>query len=185
MKIATPLSVVAALGLLLLTSTVFSQTTKGDKVIKNGSMVSLEYTLSDDKGKMIESNKGKGPLNYVQGRGQIIPGLEKELMGMAVGGTKKIKVKPEDAYGPVNPKAFQEIPKANLPAEALKVGATLVARNPQGQSIPVRVHEIKEKTVVMNFNHPMAGKTLSFDVKVLDIKAAETKSSEAKPAEKK
>lgn len=185
MKIATPLSVVAALGLFLLTSTVFAQTTKGDKVIKNGSMVSLEYTLSDDKGKMIESNKGKGPLNYTQGKGQLIPGLEKELVGMAVGGTKKVKVKPEDAYGPVNPKAFQEIPKANLPAEALKVGATLVARNPQGQSIPVRVHEIKEKTVVMNFNHPMAGKTLSFDVKVLDIKAAETKSSEAKPAEKK
>ncbi len=180
MKRTTPLSLVAVLGVLLLTSNVHAQAEKGTKIIKSGSTVSLEYTLSDEKGKMIESNKGKGPLNYVQGRGQLIPGLEKELMGMAVGGTKKVKVKPEDAYGPVNPKAFQEIPKANIPVEALKVGTTLVARNPQGQSTPARVHEIKEKTVVMDFNHPLAGKTLSFDVKVLDVKVAETKSPETK-----
>lgn len=70
---------------------------------------------------------------------------------------------------------YNEIPKANIPAEALKVGATLVARNPQGQGFPVRVHEIKEKTVVMDFNHPMAGKTLTFDVKVLDVKPPEGK----------
>ena len=99
---------------------------------------------------------------------------------MKVGGTKSVRVKPEDAYGPVNPKTYQEVPKTNVPPEALKVGATLVAKSPQGQSIPVRVREIKEKTVVMDFNHPLAGKTLSFDVKVMDIKAAETKSSETK-----
>ena len=185
MKTAMPLSILTLLGVLFFTSNIHAQAGKGEKVVKTGSTVSLEYTLSDDKGKMIESNKGKEPLSYTQGQGQIIPGLEKELMGMAVGGTKKVKVKPEDAYGPVDPKALREIPKANVPAEALKVGTTLTARNPQGQSIPVRVHEIKEKTVVMDFNHPLAGKTLSFDVKVLDVKAAETKSSEAKSPEKK
>lgn len=180
MKTTMPLSILALLGVLLSTSNIYAQTGKGDKVIKNGSMVSLEYTLSDEKGKVIESNKGKEPLSYTQGQGQLIPGLEKELMGMKVGGTKSVKVKPEDAYGPVDPKAFREIPKANVPAEALKVGATLVAKNSQGQSFPVRVHEIKDKTVVMNFNHPLAGKTLSFNVKVLDIKVAEIKSSETK-----
>ncbi len=180
MKIKTPLSLLSLLGVLLLTSNVPAQAGKGDKVIQNGSEVSLEYTLSDDKGKVIESNKGKEPLKYTQGQGQLIPGLERELMGMKAGGTKNVRVKPEDAYGPVDPKAYREIPRDNVPAEALKVGATLVGRNPQGQSFPVRVHEIKEKTVVMDFNHPLAGKTLSFDVKVLDIKAQEIKSSQTK-----
>ena len=180
MKRTTLLSLAAALGVLLLTSNIPAQAEKGTKVIKSGSTVSLEYTLSDEKGKTIESNKGKEPLNFTQGQGQIIPGLEKELLGMKVGATKNVRVKPEDAYGPVNPKAFQEIPKANVPVEALKVGTTLVARNPQGQSRPARVHDIKEKTVVMDFNHPLAGKTLSFDVKVLDVKVAETKSPETK-----
>ncbi len=180
MKTKTPLSLLSLLGVLLLTSNIYAQAGKGDKVIKNGSMVSLEYTLSDEKAKVIESNKGKEPMSYTQGQSQIIPGLEKELMGMKVGGTKNVRVKPEDAYGPVDPKAYREIPRDNVPAEALKVGATLVAKNSQGQSFPVRVHEIKEKTVVMDFNHPLAGKTLTFDVKVLDIKAQETKPSEAK-----
>ena len=161
------------------------QKAKDAKVIASGSQVSLEYTLSDDKGKMIESNKGKEPLVYTHGNGQIIPGLEKQLLGMKVGGTKHVTVKPEDAYGPVNPKAYQEIPKTKVPPDALKVGATLVARSPQGQPFPVRVHEIKKETVVMNFNHPMAGKTLAFDVKVLDIKVAESKPPETKsPAAK-
>ena len=161
------------------------QKAKDAKVIASGSQVSLEYTLSDDKGKTIESNKGKEPLVYTHGNGQIIPGLEKQLLGMKVGGTKHVTVKPEDAYGPVNPKAYQEIPKTKVPPEALKVGATLVARSPQGQPFPVRVHEIKKETVVMDFNHPMAGKTLAFDVKVLDIKVAESKPPETKsPAAK-
>lgn len=179
MKTATPLSVLALCGVLTLASNISAQTGKGDKAIKNGSLVSLEYTLSDEKGKVIESNKGKGPLSYTQGRGQLIPGLEKELLGMKVGATKHVRVKPEDGYGPINSKAFQEIPKEKIPAQALKVGTMLIAKNAQGQGMPVRVHKVKEKTVVLNYNHPMAGKTLSFDVKVLDIKSAEIK-SEAK-----
>jgi FKBP-type peptidyl-prolyl cis-trans isomerase SlyD len=72
----------------------------------------------------------------------------------------------------VDPKGFQEFPKEKIPAEALKVGTVLMAKGPQGQQVPVRVHEIKEKTVVLDLNHPMAGKTLVFDVKVLDIQPA-------------
>ena len=122
---------------------------------------------------MIESNKGKQPLNYIHGKSQIIPGLEKELSGMKVGQEKKIQVRPEDGYGPVNPDAFQEISKDKLPPEALKVGTMLMAQGSQGQGVPVRVHEIKDTTVIMDFNHPMAGKTLSFDVKVAEIKTPE------------
>jgi FKBP-type peptidyl-prolyl cis-trans isomerase SlyD len=112
-----------------------AQSTSDDRVVKNVVVVSLQYTLSGEDGKTIESNKGKEALKYTQGQSQIIPGLEKGIAGM-------------------------------------KVGAVLVARGPEGQSVPVRVHQIKEKTVVVDMNHPMAGKTLVFDVKILDIQAA-------------
>jgi len=102
----------------------------------------------------------------------MIPGLEKELAGMKVGGEKNVTVKPEDAYGPINKNAFQEVPKEKLPANGLKVGAVLAAKSPEGQVVPMRVHEIKDSTVVMDMNHPMAGKTLVFNVKIVDIQPA-------------
>jgi FKBP-type peptidyl-prolyl cis-trans isomerase SlyD len=83
-----------------------------------------------------------------------------------------VTVKPEDAYSQIDPRAFQEVTKENLPADALKVGMVLMAQGPQGQGVPVRVHEIKDKTVVMDFNHPLAGKTLSFDIKITEVKPA-------------
>lgn len=149
-----------------------AQSAKDNNVVKDGAVISLQYTLSGEDGKTIESNKGKEALKYTQGRNQIIPGLEKGVAGMKIGEEKRVKVKPEDGYGPVNEKAFQEFPKEKIPAESLKVGAALVARGPEGQTVPVRVHQIKEKTVVVDMNHPMAGKTLVFDVKILDIQAA-------------
>ncbi len=161
--------------ILLLVSNITAQTAKVDSVVQKGSVVSLEYTLSDDEGTVIESNKGKKPLKYTHGQGQIIPGLEKELLGMKVDGEKNIRVKPEEAYGPVNPKAFQEISREKLPPGALKVGALLQTRNAQGQLLSVRVREINEKTVVIDFNHPLAGKTLLFDIKILSIEPAEAK----------
>jgi len=164
---------VALLNLLLLASGAFAaEKSQDNNVVKDGSVVSLQYTLSGEDGKTIESNKGKEPLKYTHGSRQIVPGLEKNLAGMKMGEEKRVKVKPEDGYGPVDPKGFQEFPKEKIPAEALKVGTVLVAKGPQGQQVPVRVHEIKEKTVVLDLNHPMAGKTLVFDVKVLDIQPA-------------
>jgi len=144
---------------------------KWDAMIKNGSVVHIEYTLSDDKGTVLDSNKGKEPLIYIHGQGQILPGLEKELSGMKVNDAKKVRLVPESAYGPVDPQAFQEIPRGNIPADVLKVGNTLVAKNDQGLAFPVRIHEVKEKTVVIDFNHPLAGKTLSFDVKILEVES--------------
>ena len=163
----------AIVAALLLSTRLIGETAETEAQIREGSQVALEYTLSDEAGTVIESNKGKQPMSYIHGKSQIIPGLEKELSGMKVGEEKKILVKPEDGYGPVNPDAFQEVPKDKLPPEALKVGTTLMAQGPQGQGIPVRVHEIKDTTVIMDFNHPMAGKTLSFDVKISEIKTPE------------
>ena len=149
-----------------------AEKSKEDNVVKDGTVVSLQYTLSSEDGKPIESNKGKDPLKYTQGSHQIVPGLEKGLAGMKVGEERRVKVKPEEGYGTVDPKGFQEFPKEKIPSEGLKVGAVLMAKGPQGQQVPVRVHEIKDKTVVLDLNHPMAGKTLVFDVKVLDIQPA-------------
>ncbi|HEX9443136.1 MAG TPA: peptidylprolyl isomerase [Candidatus Binatia bacterium] len=148
---------------------------KDSSEVKDGSTVSLEYTLSGEDGALIESNKGKEPLRYVDGRSQIIPGLEKALEGLKVGAQKKVTVKPEDAYGPVDPSAFNEVPKDIIPQESLKVGTILMATNAQGEVREVRVHEIKEKTVVMDMNHPLAGKTLVFDIKILAVTPPATK----------
>ena len=162
----------AILNSLAFTGTFAAEKSKDSNVVKDGTVVSLQYTLSSEDGKTIESNKGKEPLKYTQGSHQIVPGLEKGLAGMKVGDEKRVKVTPEEGYGQVDPKGFQEFPKEKIPSEGLKVGSVLMATGPQGQQVPVRVHEIKEKTVVLDLNHPMAGKTLVFDVKVLDVQPA-------------
>ena len=141
------------------------------QTIQEGSLVSIEYTLKDDAGKVIESNVGKEPLAYVQGAGQIVRGLEKELAGLKVGAQKTVTVKAEEGYGAVNPNLIQEFPKEKIPADSLKVDAMLVAKTPQG-AIRMRIKEIKDKTVVVDLNNPLAGKTLVFDVRVMDIKEA-------------
>jgi FKBP-type peptidyl-prolyl cis-trans isomerase SlyD len=157
------------------TGTAETVTLKPGQVIEDGSIVSIEYTLTDEAGKVIDSSSGKEPLTYVQGAGQIVPGLEQELSGLKIGDRKKVRVKPEEGYGQPNPQAFQEIPKDKIPPDAQKVGAMLMSKTPEGQPIAMRVHEVKEKTIVVDLNHPLAGKTLNFDVKVTDIKSAETR----------
>lgn len=146
--------------------------------IQEGSIVSIEYTLTGDDGKVIDSSVGKEPLTYIHGAGQIVKGLERELNGLKVGDQKKVSIKPEDGYGMPNEKAVQEIPREKLPADALKElkdGQTLVMKAPDGRTIPLKVAKVNEKTVVVDLNHPLAGKTLHFDVKVKDIKAAEAR----------
>jgi FKBP-type peptidyl-prolyl cis-trans isomerase SlyD len=149
-----------------------AEKSKNDRVIKDGMMVSLEYTLKSADGKVMETSKGREPLKYIHGKKMMIPGLEKELTGMKIGGEKHVTVKPEDGYGKINPNAVQEIPKEKIPPNGLKVGAVLAAKSPEGMVVPMTVRQIKEKTVVLDMNHPMAGKTLVFDVKVVDIQPA-------------
>jgi FKBP-type peptidyl-prolyl cis-trans isomerase SlyD len=150
-------------------------TLKPGSNVQEGSIVSIEYTLTDDEGKVVDSNVGKEPLTFIQGAGQIVSGLEKELQGLKPGEQKKVRVKPEDAYGMPSRQAFQEMPRESIPAEAQKAGVTLMAKGADGRAIPIRIHEVKEKTVIVDFNHPLAGKTLNFDVKIKDIRAADTK----------
>jgi FKBP-type peptidyl-prolyl cis-trans isomerase SlyD len=164
-----------------------AEKSKNDSVVKDGMLVSIEYTLKGTDGKVIDSSKGREPLKYVHGQKTMIPGLEKELTGMKVGGEKNVTVKPEDAYGPISPNAFQEIPKEKIPPNALKVGAVLQGQDEQGRPMLARIKEIKEKSVIIDMNHPMAGKTLVFNIKVVDIQPAPPPAAKApaptKPAE--
>jgi FKBP-type peptidyl-prolyl cis-trans isomerase SlyD len=95
---------------------------------------------------------------------------------MHVGEEKDVKLRPEEAYGPVRKDAFQEVPKSSIPAEALKAGTPLRAQAPDGRTMVARVSEVKDKTVVVDLNHLLAGKTVVFHLKVLDVKKAEEKS---------
>ena len=141
--------------------------------IDDGSTVKFEYTLTDDAGKVLDSNKGKDPLTYRHGKEEILPVLEKALKGMRAGDHKELTLPPADGYGEVDPKAISEVPKAVIPPESLTVGAELVAQSPTAGTRLVRVKEIKETTVIIDMNHPLAGKTLHFDVTVLGVEPAQ------------
>ena len=138
--------------------------------IQDGKQVALAYKLSV-KGTLLEVADSKDPFTYTHGKHQIVPGLERNLTGLHVGDRKTIRVSPEEAYGPVNPKALQEVAKEKLPPDVpQKTGTLLEARNPGGIGMLVKIVEVKEKTVVVDFNHPLAGKELEFQVEVLNIK---------------
>ena len=137
--------------------------------VEKGSSVKIEYTLKDDKGAVLDTNAGKDALAFTQGAQQIIPGLDKALLGMKAGDSKKVTVKPEEAYGAADPKAEAEVPKTALPAGAAVVGTRLLARGQDGQPRPVTVKAVKDTTVLLDLNHPLAGQTLFFDVKVVSV----------------
>jgi FKBP-type peptidyl-prolyl cis-trans isomerase 2 len=135
-------------------------------VVSKGRKVEIEYTLTLDDGSTVQSNVGGPPLSFVAGEGQIIPGLEAALDGKAAQERVKVKIPPEQAYGLVDAKNMQEVPLDKIPEDARKVGTLLSA---QGIDGPIRVAEVRTDAVVLDFNHPLAGKALTFDVLVLSI----------------
>ncbi|MGE0645456.1 MAG: peptidylprolyl isomerase [Nitrospira sp.] len=140
--------------------------------ISNGKQVTLEYTLKLDDQSVVDTNVGGEPLKVTQGSHQLIPGVEKQLEGMAAGEKKQFTVAPAEGYGTVDAKAFQEVDKKMVPPDAVKVGAELQGKTADGRTVYPRISEVKNDTVVLDFNHPLAGKTLHFDVQVLDVAQA-------------
>jgi len=140
-----------------------------DLVVEKGRKVKMDYNLLINSDP-VESTQGKEPLEFLVGGGNVIPGLENQMMGMKVGDERKIIIDPKDAYGPVDPNAFKEVPKSAMPPDAvLKPGLVVEVEDPKGGTFPGVVWEVKDQSVVLNFNHPLAGQTLEFDVKVVDI----------------
>jgi len=142
---------------------------KESAVVAAGSQVSIEYTLTLDGGEVADTNVGGSPLKYEQGSGQILPALESELLGLAVGATKEVDLSAEQGYGPVNTELYDTVEAAQIPEDARTVGAMLVAQAPNGEQRPVRVHEVKGEEIVLDLNHPLAGKALHFAVKIIAI----------------
>lgn len=135
-------------------------------------VVSMDYTLTVD-GEVIDSSEENGPIDYIQGHENIIPGLESAVEGMKVGETKKVSVKAKDAYGEYDPDAVDEIPLADFPEDIpLEVGVELAVEDEDDGPMSAVIEEVGKDTVTLNFNHPLAGKDLNFDVKILSIRAA-------------
>lgn len=137
--------------------------------VKNGKKISFDYTLTVDGG-VVDTSSGKKPLEYTHGDNSLIPGLTRRMEGMEEGEQRKIEVPAEEGYGPVSKEAFREVPKSQLPQDIdLDPGMMLQAQRPDGSVLPVKIHEVKEGSVVIDLNHPLAGKNLDFDVKIVSI----------------
>ncbi len=148
--------------------------TDTELTVADGLVVSLDYTLRfDEGGEVVDTSAGQEPLEFLQGQGQIIPGLEQALYGMAVGDEKDVTVVPADGYGDFNPEAFQVVPHDAFPPDmSLTPGMGLHMRDNSGQVFEVYVADVRPDGVLLDFNHPLAGKTLYFNVKIAGLRSA-------------
>jgi FKBP-type peptidyl-prolyl cis-trans isomerase 2 len=138
-------------------------------MIQKGKKVSLEYTVCLDDGMQIDSNIGEAPLIFTVGMSQLFPALEQAIVQLKVGDKKEVFLRAEEAYGPIIAEAFKEVEIEAIPPKFRFVGAILGVQDPAGGVFPIRVHEIKDTKAVLDFNHPLAGKNLRFNVKVIEI----------------
>jgi FKBP-type peptidyl-prolyl cis-trans isomerase SlyD len=141
--------------------------------IQNDKIVTMHYHLTNAEGQVIESSRGSEPLTYLHGAGIILSSLENELTGLDVGATKTVQVAPADAYGEHDATKIETLPRgAFAQVPNLEVGMQLQGQDPHGQTFTVRVMDIREDTVIIDANHPLAGETLTFEIEVLDIRDA-------------
>jgi len=140
------------------------------------SKVKVHYTGKLANGEVFDTSDGKEPIEFTLGEGQLIPGFEKGLIDMKLNEKKTINMTKDDAYGEVNETLIQEVKKTDLPQDMEpKVGMGLVSKSPEGQEINLMVVEVKEETIVIDGNHPLAGRDLIFDLEVVEITASEIK----------
>jgi FKBP-type peptidyl-prolyl cis-trans isomerase 2 len=142
---------------------------EGKNVIQQGSTIGIEYTLKLDDGQVVDTNVGGDALVFEQGAGNILPAVDAAVVGMEVGSEKELTIPPEEAYGPVQQELFQTVPLEDVPENARQEGTPLLARDAQGNERPLRVHEVHEETIVLDLNHPLAGETLHFEIKVVSV----------------
>lgn len=163
-KHASRSSVVFVAALLLQYSAGWAAEADAQKV-GPGKVVSLMYTVTLPDGEVVHSNVDGYPIKYKQGDGKLLPALEAALDGLAAGDETSVTLPPEDAY-PLNQEAFQVVPLESIPKDMRKVGAVY---RPIGSRSNVRIADIKEDQVVLDFNHPLAGKTLIYDITILAV----------------
>lgn len=140
----------------------------GDKLV-----VSMHYTLKDDEGSVIDSSEGRDPLNYLHGAGNIIPGLEKELVGKTAGDKLTVRVDPAEGYGEIVPELIQTLDKSLFQGvDKIEEGMTFNAQGPSGQMQQVVVKAVEGEEVTIDANHPLAGVALNFAVEIASVREA-------------
>ncbi|MDW7732899.1 MAG: peptidylprolyl isomerase [Methanolobus sp.] len=138
--------------------------------IKDGDTIKIDYTGTLDDGSVFDcSDNHEQPLEFTVGAGQVISGFEEAVRGMEEGEEKEFRIEPSEAYGEYNEDLAQEVPKTVIRSDMdIEVGMMLLVRTPDGREIPARVSEIGDEQVTLDMNHPLAGKALNFNIKVVE-----------------
>ncbi len=155
--------------LICLASLASAQSDERPAVVEAGSSVSLEYKLTTGDGVLVHSNVGEGPVVFVHGDGRMLPALEQAMLGMSVGDSKSVRLSASEAYGEPDPALVQSVPLSNVPEEQRVAGAQLLAQSPTGERRVVEVKEVKQEQVVIDFNHPLAGHAVQFDISIVAL----------------
>jgi FKBP-type peptidyl-prolyl cis-trans isomerase SlyD len=141
--------------------------------VAKGSAVELDYTLHLGDGEIVDRSEPGEPLTYLHGESQIVPGLEAALEGLEAGASRQVIVPPTEGYGERDPRGIQEVPRAQFPPQVpLQPGTEMLARGEDGEVIPLVIVSAGLETVTVDLNHPLAGKTLHFDVTVRSVREA-------------
>ena len=137
---------------------------------KAGDTVKIHYTGTLDDGSQFDSSAGRDPLEFTLGSGQVIPGFDSAVEGMAIGESKKVNIPAEDAYGPRHEQMIQEVPRSALPEDVEpQVGMGLQARRPDGAMLDLTITEVGEENITVDGNHPLAGQALNFELELVEI----------------
>ncbi len=140
-------------------------------VIGENSVVSVNYKLTDDAGKVLDSSDGSKPMVYLHGAGNIVPGLEKALVGKGEGDSLKVRVEPAEAYGEVVPNGVKTIERSAFEGvDVVEVGMAFQAQAPDGSAQHIMVTKVEGDNVTIDINHPLAGVALNFDIKILSVR---------------
>ena len=146
-----------------------------DEIVKQGDFVQVNYVGKFENGEIFDQSKDQ-PLDFIAGTHMVVKGFDDAVIGMKKGETKKVDLKPEDAYGHPNPQLVQEIPKTAFgdKADQLKEGVTIGLQNPAmpGRMMPAVVKQIIEDKIILDMNHPLSGKSLHFEISVVDFREA-------------
>ncbi len=139
--------------------------------VKANDTVRVHYTGKLDNGEVFDDSRGREPFELTIGQGMVIPGFENALIDMEVNEKKTVNIPKDEAYGDHRPELVQDVPKSQIPADINPaVGMQLMSQTPDGQQIPIMVTEVKDETITVDANSPLAGKDLTFDLEVVEIK---------------
>ena len=137
---------------------------------KSGDTVRIHYTGKLEDGTQFDSSEGRDPLEFALGGGQVIPGFDSAVEGMTVGDTKSVTIQPEEAYGPRHDQLIQDVPRNQLPDDMTPaVGMELQAQNETGEVMRFAVTAVDDESITVDGNHPLAGKSLAFDIELVEI----------------